>query len=314
MPHKNKLDMLAMAMANPLESKRTALTTMASTPNDDNATKKKLGRILRLAAAREVAKGDPWAKHHLETIPAERVVRHLFDPATQTWFEDETIVKMEKEAFAHGAMRFCYRMKKRAPPPKKFDATSSHSWHDIDWGKAPNYVAKSYRVDGKIDTSEEAKNNVKNDIMLQYEASHWGRAFNERSPPKRIIFLKAYAIHFPDREGQPWFAVERFISGKDTYGAAFTKHNTNSGYGTLLICVDSAHGKSQSFFWGPLTFFIFDLPQSTTNCTDTLLRSFRPFHSMNQRENVLLRIFKVWEICIPILKFSAVITALEMEI
>ena len=200
---------------------------------DDNAPGKKLGRLLRLAAAREVAKGDPWAKHHLEKIPAERVVRHLYDPATQTWREDETIVKMEQEPFAHGAMRHCYRMKKRAPPPKKFDATSNHSWHDIDWARAPNYVAKAYQVDGKIDTSEEAKNNVKNDISLQYEASHWADKFNKRGPPKKIVFLKAYAIHFPDRDGQPWFAVERFISGKDMYGAAFTKHNTNSGYGKV---------------------------------------------------------------------------------
>jgi elongation factor 2 kinase len=206
---------------------------MASSSADDNGTKNKLGRLLRLAAAREVAKGDPWAKYHLEKIPAERVVRHLYDPETQTWREDETIVKMEQEPFAHGAMRHCYRMKKRAPPPKSFDATSNHSWHDIDWAKAPNYVAKAYQIDGKIDTSEEAKNNVKNDICLQYEASHWAEKFNKRAPPKKIVFLKAYALHFPDREGQPWFAVERFISGRDMYGASFTKHNTNSGFGKL---------------------------------------------------------------------------------
>ena len=39
---------------------------------------------------------------------------HLYDPHTQTWSTDETIVKMEPTPFTHGAMRFCYRMKKRA--------------------------------------------------------------------------------------------------------------------------------------------------------------------------------------------------------
>ena len=33
-----------------------------------------------------------------------------------------------------------------------------------------------------------------------------------------------------DREGQPMFAVERFIDGRDSYGRGFLKHNTNSGF------------------------------------------------------------------------------------
>jgi elongation factor 2 kinase len=183
---------------------------------------------LKEAGAKAVAEGDPWAKHHIERIPAERVIRHLYQPETKTWKEDQTIVKVEKEPFTHGAMRFCYRLKKRATPPQS--ATNTR-FHKYGWNQAAcNYIAKCYQIDGEIDTSETAKEAVRNDIALQYEASHWAERFNEGQPPKSIIFIRAYAMEFPDRPGRPWFAMERFIAGHDVFGAGFTKHNTNSGF------------------------------------------------------------------------------------
>lgn len=179
------------------------------------------------AAAKAVAEGDTWAKHRMEKIPAERVIRHLYQPETKTWLQEETIVKMEKEAFTHGAMRFCYRMKKRSTPPQ---SSTNHRFHNYGWSQASNYVAKAYQIDGEIDTSTDAKDNVRNDIALQYEASHWAKQFNDHNPPKSVVFIRAYAMEFPDRPGKPWFAVERFISGTDSFGAGFTKHNTNSGF------------------------------------------------------------------------------------
>eukprot|EP00536_Pseudo-nitzschia_multiseries_P006188 jgi/Psemu1/286289/fgenesh1_pg.129_\ len=200
--------------------------TMSATNNEDLS--KKLARLLREAASKAIAEGDPWAKHEIDKIPAERVIRHMYQPETQTWKQDETIVKMEREPFTHGAMRFCYRMKKRSPPPQ---SSSNHRFHDYGWTRASNFVAKAYLDEkGEIDTSEEAKQNVRNDILLQYEASHWSSRFNDRDPPKKIIFIRAYAIEFPNREGKPWFAVERYIFGNDMYGAGFTKHNTNAGF------------------------------------------------------------------------------------
>jgi len=141
--------------------------------------------------------------------------------------QDETIVKVEKEPFTHGAMRFCYRMKKLSPPP---NSSENHRFHAHGWKKALNFVMKAYQKDGEVDSSDEAKESVRNDILLQYEASHWAQLFNEKDPPKRINFIRAYALEFPDRPGSPWFAVERFISGKDSYGVGFFKHNTNAGF------------------------------------------------------------------------------------
>ena len=186
-----------------------------------------LGQLKEAAAKAYEQAGDPWSKYNLHEIPAERVIRHLYHPETQTWSTDETIVKIEREPFTHGAMRFCYRMKKRAQPPSH---SHNHRFHKFGWKYALNYVAKAYQKDGQVDTSDEAKRAVQNDIMLQYEAQHWAQKFNECMPPRTIHFIRAYAIEFPDRQGQPWFAVERYITGTDSYGAGFTKHNTNAGF------------------------------------------------------------------------------------
>jgi elongation factor 2 kinase len=179
---------------------------------------------LKNAASKAIAEGDPWAKYEIEKVPAERVIRHMYQPETQTWKQDETIVKIQKEPFTHGAMRYCFRMKKRSPPP---ESASNHRFHDGGWTRASNYVAKAYLTpDSEIDTSDQAKTNVKNDIILQYEASHWSSRFNEQGPPKKIIFIRAYAIEFPDRKGQPWLPVERYIFGSgESYKKKFKIHS-----------------------------------------------------------------------------------------
>jgi elongation factor 2 kinase len=203
-----------------------------SEPTRKQERKNYLLQLLQNAAAKLMEEGDPWKKYKIQDIPAERVVRHLYHPLTQTWSTDETIVKMEDTPFTHGAMRYCYRMKKRSTPPS--DATNHH-YHKMSWSYASNYVAKAYitaNTDGvpMIDTSNDAKQNIKNDIVLQYEAQYWAEKYNQQNPPKTIHFLRAYVIEFPNREGQPWFAVERYITGTDMYGAGYIKHNTNSGY------------------------------------------------------------------------------------
>mmetsp|Transcript_29919 Transcript_29919/g.62954 ORF Transcript_29919/g.62954 Transcript_29919/m.62954 type:complete len:711 (+) Transcript_29919:444-2576(+) len=164
----------------------------------------------------------------MQAIPAERVVRHRYNPRTRQFYKDETIVKIEKEPFTHGAMRHCYRMKKLATPPQ---SASNHRFHSYGWSRALNYVAKCYlNEDGTIDTSQHGSDSVLTDIILQYEAAHWAEEFNKSDPPKKVDFIRAYALEFVDRPGKPMFAVERFIAGNDSYGVGFLKHNTNSGY------------------------------------------------------------------------------------
>jgi elongation factor 2 kinase len=186
----------------------------------DKKTKRlRLVALLKQAAAAAVEKGDPWAKHEMPVrVPAERVVRHFYHYSTQSWTSEETIVKMERQPFTHGAMRFCYRLKKRSALP---ESATNHRFHQHGWTRACNYVAKTYHTKTtanggddqeeeeedstcSIDTSEQAKEAVRNDVSLQYEAAHWAERFNAKNPPKQIIFIRAYALEFPDRPGQPW--------------------------------------------------------------------------------------------------------------
>mmetsp|Transcript_24653 Transcript_24653/g.72097 ORF Transcript_24653/g.72097 Transcript_24653/m.72097 type:complete len:576 (-) Transcript_24653:816-2543(-) len=180
------------------------------------------------AAAKAISEGDVWKDCNIPSIPAERVIRHMYDPKGDRWHSDESMVKVEKKSFTHGAMRHCFRMKKIATPPQN---ATNHRFHRYGWSRALNYVAKAYtNEDGTVDTSNEAKDNVRNDIILQYEAARLAEDFDRADPPKKINFIRAYAMEFPDRAGSPLFAVERFIAGNDYYGAGFTKHNTNSGF------------------------------------------------------------------------------------
>ena len=73
---------------------------------------------VRRTAAKLVAEEDVWAKYNIPAIPAERIIRHEYDPVTDRWSEEVTIVKIEKEPFTCGAMRSVFRLKKLATPPK----------------------------------------------------------------------------------------------------------------------------------------------------------------------------------------------------
>ena len=64
--------------------------------------KRRLIELLHKAASKAVQEEDPWAAFDIPAVPAERVIRHLYDPHTQTWSTDETIVKIERTPFTHG--------------------------------------------------------------------------------------------------------------------------------------------------------------------------------------------------------------------
>ena len=198
---------------------------MTAVSYDRETVQKSLRQKIRRAAATAIQQEDVWAKHNIQDIPAERVVRHTYNPESRQFLKHETIVKIEKEPFTNGAMRHCYRLKKLATPPQ---SASNHRFHSYGWSRSLNYVAKCYlNEDGEPDTNE--RESVLTDIILQYEAAHWAEKFNVTAP-KKIDFIRAYAIEFVDRPGSPMFAVERFIAGKDCYGRGFHKHNTNSGF------------------------------------------------------------------------------------
>ena len=161
------------------------------------------------------ARFDPWADRGITHLPTELALRHDYNAATRTWSTMEMLIKMEREPFAEGAMRQCYRLKKLSQQP------GSKACYSMDWEHASNYVAKQYKQEG---VGREA---YADDVVLQMESKLWAERFNDLDPPKKVDFLQGSYFEMPNRAacGEPsLFAVERLVEGE------YIKHNNNSGF------------------------------------------------------------------------------------
>ncbi|KAK3762128.1 hypothetical protein RRG08_024938 [Elysia crispata] len=167
--------------------------------------KPKFERIMR-----KLRKGvDQWEQYHLDELETEMAIRHRYHAHKQLWMQDTVLVKMDKKPFTRGAMRQCYRVRKR-------HSTLCNSSHGLDIN-ASNYVAKSYIevVDREV---------YFQDVKLQMDAKLWGEEYNRHNPPKKVDIFQMYVLEFPNRAGKPLFHLEHFIEGE------YVKYNSNSGY------------------------------------------------------------------------------------
>eukprot|EP00731_Ephydatia_muelleri_P029286 Em0020g930a len=171
-----------------------------------SASPRAVKKTWKVAALKTRALPDPWAGFQLDAIPEERAIRHMYDPRTGRWRQDEVVVKMQSERFAHGAMRECFRMKK----------LSKFSQHP-DWHNASNYVAKCYMkpVERRV---------YFEDVKLQMDSKLWGELYNNCDPPKKVDFFQTYIIEMKDRVDTPLYCVEHLIEGN------YIKYNSNSGF------------------------------------------------------------------------------------
>eukprot|EP01135_Chromosphaera_perkinsii_P005600 Nk52_evm14s355 gene=Nk52_evmTU14s355 len=78
---------------------------------------------------------DQWEDFSVTGVVTEKAVRHTYHANENCWRKDWVLVKVEKEPFASGAMRNCYRMKKLS------NFLTNSSWHN-----ASNLVAKRYKI------------------------------------------------------------------------------------------------------------------------------------------------------------------------
>lgn len=167
-----------------------------------------LARLRWKTAASKVRQlNDPWADFKIELYEAEHVVRHRYNAIKKAWIQDECVVKIEPNQFAHGAMRACFRLKKL-----------SHFVHKASWEHAGNYVAKSY-MDPTI-----PRQRYFDDAKLQMDAKLWAEIFNRHNPPKKIDMFQVSILEFKNRPDSPLFHLEHFLDGK------YVKYNSNSGF------------------------------------------------------------------------------------
>jgi len=189
---------------------------------NDSRGQRNWRRALRLIKDR----GDPWEKFGLDTLKSENGIRHRYNPVTQTWLQDECVLKIDKIPFANGAMRECFRMKKL-----------SNFSHNNNWLRdSNNFVAKRY-----MDRSTDRETYFQ-DVKLQMDAKLWGEEYNRHNPPKKVDIFMMAVIELHERPGQPLYHVEHYIEGD------YVKYNSNSGF------VDSGHCRQTPQAFSHFTF------------------------------------------------------------
>ena len=224
---------------------------------------------------------SPWDKLGSEACHADvkerRAKRSRFTKGEDgwAWVHDEVTVRIDlSEPFAKGAMRECFRMKKR----------STHlSADDIEqgveaslWMHQHMYVAKRY-----MDLpAERTRQVLLADVKMQMYSKQFARKYNGLSPPKFVDFLEAYVIELqhPHR-GTTWF-VEAFVPGD------YKKHNDNAG----LVANKDLSG-SESPLAVPAVAAIRNTPQAFSHFThevsqgDVLVRHLSILSGLVKKEN-----------------------------
>ncbi|XP_005092965.1 eukaryotic elongation factor 2 kinase [Aplysia californica] len=201
----NNLKPLAISKAKQIRDTASAKSAPVANNKPHFKLKPKFERIMK-----KLRKGvDQWEQYHLDDLETELCFRHRYNAHKKEWTKDTVLVKMEKKPFTRGAMRQCYRVKKR-------HSDVCNSSHGLDVN-ARNYVAKSYMENVDRDVYFQ-------DVMLQMDAKVWGEEYNRHNPPKKVDIFQMYVLEFPDRPGNPLFHLEHFIEGE------YIKYNSNSGF------------------------------------------------------------------------------------
>ena len=150
-------------------------------------------KALKPALRRRQSKEVGWM---VTDRPTELCRRWDYDAGADTWKCSETLVKMEADSFAKGAMRECYRMKKMSQVNPTF-------FFNMNWESCNNYVAKRYML------TQDGAQPYFDDIKMQMISKRYARLYNALSPPKGVDFLQAFVMEI-ERKGETLtFAVER---------------------------------------------------------------------------------------------------------
>ena len=165
------------------------------------------------------AAADPW-RGMLHGVPSELAVRRTWDHETGTWKADVVLIRVERQPFAHGAMRQCFRM--------KILRGATRGW---DGAAGTNFVGKSYPSDPNSASLLEA------DVKMQSTAKWFAECFNREAPPKPVDFVQCALVALPAR-GWATFGVEVFLEG------SFTKYSSNSGFVTDEVVRHTPHAFS----------------------------------------------------------------------
>jgi hypothetical protein len=143
--------------------------------------------------------------YSVDTLAA---TRYSYDVDGDVFVSSNELVKIEREPFAKGAIRRCFRVKKLS----KWVLT-----RHFDFEHASCYVAKDYpRAAGN------AEQLTKTDVKLQMTAKSLAARWNLTRAPRKVDFMMCFALHVPSTN--QWYCCERFLKGE------YVKFNSNQGY------------------------------------------------------------------------------------
>ena len=170
--------------------------------------------------ALRAAKADPW-QGLFESVPMELALRRRWLP-DGGWTSEAVLVRVERAAFARGAMRTCHRI--------KILQSARSGWQ----GAGCNHVAKLYEGD------PDSPALLEEDVRLQQAAKRYAARYNERGVPKAVDFVECSVVRVSARGAT--YAVEPFLAG------AFTKYSSNSGFVTDEVLRNTPHAFSHYTF------------------------------------------------------------------
>eukprot|EP00494_Astrolonche_serrata_P029704 UN29971 len=149
-----------------------------------------------------------WSK-----IKSETVNKYSYNPEHERWEKTVEQIKIAPNPFNYGSQRLCFYVRYVNCKEKNYYV-----------GKAPvNAVAK------RIAPALEDRESYFKDVAMQTHAAKFAEVFNSLGVVKKVAFLDAWVIEFPDRPtvehwevpGPQCLALEPFLEGE------YIKHNNN---------------------------------------------------------------------------------------
>jgi myosin-heavy-chain kinase len=167
----------------------------------------------------------------------ERGIVWEYDPATDEWARGVIVVKLEKGAFAEGALRTAHLVdvigtvvpcETTAEASILGDKTLKSSV-PLEVGKMGNqYVAK-------ISKQPVPSERYFEDVKMQVLCKELGNKFNQQGAPKRVEFLMAWVLQVTRNNESVIYGLEPFIEGEfkkmnSNFGVVLTDRNTPQAF------------------------------------------------------------------------------------
>lgn len=207
--------------------KAGALTEAAPPKPAALSARERWQHALKPALAQFKSHENAWSTHGIHKRPTELCKRWDYDAGRDSWSCSETLMKMEGEPFAKGAMRECYRMKKMSQINAHFffamawevsatccSPSRSHSPRPSCDATASTTARRLPRPNGRVPrpmptlllpVAQDCNNYVAkrymkadtldkvyfNDIKMQMVSKRYARLYNAQGPPKGVDFLQA---------------------------------------------------------------------------------------------------------------------------